>query len=398
MKIRAAKEITGSNILALSKSAGPYNSKKRQGNRFTERTTILSIPYGAEWQKQDVNKLFNTGNYLFSIPVQGKTNRYVVQIEIIKFLPLLNEYIRMGGFTTEAIAAAIIVGTTSNDVKIHCTCPDFKHRFHFWVTQSGSNAGVPQSIVSSTTNPTDSLGKGCKHILYCLSDKSWARTIAKNLFDYLLEVYATNPDLFEKMVSSHLSVSSDDVLKAMGKTVPPKSSVAEAVEGDVVHTSTDSYSDSVSPQAMPQEDSSNEAFNYSYYEEANMYDDIQTMMLQIANDSQVDITKYVTPQNSPEQMGELIEVLKMFNLSEDIVRKLANPKLPFLNIRLLAKAKTKNIDLFNFSDYSSDALSKLFCLYEKGIDIRKGREPDYKISYEEIQRLYEKNVSNKISK
>lgn len=59
------------------------------------------------------------------------------------------------------------------------------YRFDYYATRNIYNSGEPQNISSKITNPRDSLGSGCKHILLLLSNTAWLIKVASVINNYI---------------------------------------------------------------------------------------------------------------------------------------------------------------------------------------------------------------------
>lgn len=59
------------------------------------------------------------------------------------------------------------------------------YRFDYYATRNIYNSGEPQDIPSKITNPRDSLGSGCKHILLLLSNTAWLIKVASVINNYI---------------------------------------------------------------------------------------------------------------------------------------------------------------------------------------------------------------------
>lgn len=59
------------------------------------------------------------------------------------------------------------------------------YRFDYYATRNIYNSGEPQNIPSKITNPRDSLGSGCKHILLLLSNTAWLIKVASVINNYI---------------------------------------------------------------------------------------------------------------------------------------------------------------------------------------------------------------------
>ena len=73
---------------------------------------------------------------------------------------------------------------TAAGVILH-NCPDSQYRFNFWNTKNNTNSGPPELRPSNITNPRDSLGSACKHVLLVLSNNSWILRVARVLVNYI---------------------------------------------------------------------------------------------------------------------------------------------------------------------------------------------------------------------
>lgn len=73
--------------------------------------------------------------------------------------------------------------TIDSGVVLH-NCPDFFYRFSYWATRNQINSGEKQDIPSDETNPDDSLGSSCKHVLLVLNNTSWLNKVASVIFNY----------------------------------------------------------------------------------------------------------------------------------------------------------------------------------------------------------------------
>lgn len=77
--------------------------------------------------------------------------------------------------------------TTAAGVVLH-NCEDFHYRFSYWATKTDIITGPKENIPSDITNPSNTLGKGCKHIMLCLSNTRWCIKVAaviKNYIEYM---------------------------------------------------------------------------------------------------------------------------------------------------------------------------------------------------------------------
>lgn len=64
-------------------------------------------------------------------------------------------------------------------------CDDFRYRFNYWATRDDINSGTPEFRPSNITNPDNSLGSACKHILLVLNNNAWIIKVASVINNYI---------------------------------------------------------------------------------------------------------------------------------------------------------------------------------------------------------------------
>ena len=64
-------------------------------------------------------------------------------------------------------------------------CPDSQYRFSYWQTKNKVNSGEEENRPANITNPHDSLGTSCKHVLLVLSNESWLLKVASVIYNYI---------------------------------------------------------------------------------------------------------------------------------------------------------------------------------------------------------------------
>lgn len=169
----------------------------------------------------DMNKLFKDDILTVNIPVHGETDDYVVRMTFGGFLAILRDQI--GDKTTvdfRDISRAAIIGFNKDDVFINCTCPDWQYRFAFHATRNQINSGTPETRPSDITNPDDTLGSACKHVLLVLNNTSWIIRVARVISNYIKymekhyqKLYAEviYPAVFGKIYQDPVQLSIDDI-------------------------------------------------------------------------------------------------------------------------------------------------------------------------------------------
>lgn len=64
-------------------------------------------------------------------------------------------------------------------------CEDWQYRHAYWATQNNYNSGSPEIRVSDITNPNDTKGSGCKHIMLVLSNMDWIMKVCSVINNYI---------------------------------------------------------------------------------------------------------------------------------------------------------------------------------------------------------------------
>lgn len=75
-------------------------------------------------------------------------------------------------------------------------CPDWKYRMAYWSSKGRYNSGHPQVVPARITNPNDSQGAGCKHVMKVLADLDWALKLASCITNYVTYMEEHYPDKY----------------------------------------------------------------------------------------------------------------------------------------------------------------------------------------------------------
>lgn len=161
-------------------------SSKKGKQRFDRRNKSSVSSTVKSFNSIDMNKLFKEDILTVNIPIKGETDDYIVRITFGGFLEILRDSLEDGKEVDfRDISRAAIIGFNRDDVFIHCSCPDFKYRFNYYATRNNINSGTPETRPSKITNPHDSLGSGCKHVLLVLNNTSWIIRVARVITNYI---------------------------------------------------------------------------------------------------------------------------------------------------------------------------------------------------------------------
>lgn len=201
----------------LTKSKSSVKGKQR----FNRRSKSKVANNVRQYNSIDMNKLFKENILTVNISVKGETDDYTVRISFGGFLDILRDLLDddVNNLNLRNITRALITGFNKDDVYIFCSCPDFHYRFGYWATRNNLTSGEPENRPSDITNPKDTLGSGCKHILLVLSNNSWLIKVASVINNYIKymekhyqKLYADiiYPAIFDKEYEEPVQLSLDD--------------------------------------------------------------------------------------------------------------------------------------------------------------------------------------------
>ncbi len=168
--------------------------------RFKRRVKSRVANSVKQYNSIDMNKLFKQDILTVDVQVKGETDTYTVKISFGGFLELLHDQLEKQEFCLKAVTRALITGFNRDDVYIHCSCPDAQYRFAYWQTKKKTSSGDPETRPANITNPDDTLGEGCKHVLLVLSNTSWLLKVASTIFNYVNYMEKHYERLYQKVI------------------------------------------------------------------------------------------------------------------------------------------------------------------------------------------------------
>lgn len=161
-------------------------ASKKGKERFNKRNKARVANTVKAMNSIDMNKLFKEDILTVNLPIMGETDNYIVKITFGGFLEILRDQTRdKQQVDFRDISRAAIIGFNKDDVFINCSCPDFRYRFAYFSTRNDFNSGAPENRPSDITNPDDSLGSACKHVLLVLNNTSWIMKVASVINNYI---------------------------------------------------------------------------------------------------------------------------------------------------------------------------------------------------------------------
>ena len=176
-------------LLSKSKKADNYvpSNQALGKNRYQRRVRSSVARSVQQYNSIDMNKLFKNNILDVNIEVQGETDKYIVTISFGGFLDFLHDQLKHTNniLDLRTICRALISAFNSDNVYIKCTCPDWKYRMAYWASKNDIITGPQENRPSDITNPVDTKGPGCKHVLLVLSNTVWLIKVASVINNYI---------------------------------------------------------------------------------------------------------------------------------------------------------------------------------------------------------------------
>lgn len=176
-------EDTRAQLLSRSKSA---DKEKDNKTRYEKRLKSKVKANISNLNKIDFNQLFKNNIMTVSLDVQGETDNYTVTISFGGFLDDLKKQLKQNNneLSLRIVIRALLDSFNSDNVYIRCSCDDFKYRHAYYLSKDNIIAGDKETRPSNITNPNNSLGRGCKHIMLVISNTSWIIKLGSVVFNY----------------------------------------------------------------------------------------------------------------------------------------------------------------------------------------------------------------------
>lgn len=217
-------EDSRSKLISDSRNADNYapDNQENGKNRFARRIKSKVSNSVKEFNEIDMNKLFKDDILTVDVKVIGETDEYKVKISFGGFCKIVRDQVKQNKLQEvdlRSITSALLIGFNKSDIYVNCTCDDFKYRFASVLTKRGLNSGQPELRPAKITNPNDTKGSGCKHILLVLNNTGFLLKVASvinNYIKYIRDHYESMyadiiyPALFGKPYDESVQISIED--------------------------------------------------------------------------------------------------------------------------------------------------------------------------------------------
>lgn len=179
-------EKTRQELINKSKNADNYKDQSKGKNRYERRLKSRIANSVAQYNKIDMDAFFKRDILTVGIDVQGETDNYVVTMRFNGVLKEIQRDVKDNNDKLEfkIIARAMSRVYNSGDVRLHCTCPDWKYRQAYWADKGGYGTQY-EPRPSDITNPKDSKGGGCKHSLLVMGNLDWMMKVSSVINNYI---------------------------------------------------------------------------------------------------------------------------------------------------------------------------------------------------------------------
>ncbi len=198
-------EATRNQLIAQSRNVRKYKDTSRGTTRMERKKYSKVANAVKSYNEINMNDLWKSDVLKVNIPVVGETDEYTVTIKLEGVVTELQKNIKnnQNKFEFRTVIQALTKVFNTSDVWVKCTCPDFKYRFahhlivnNMSVDDTSKDPGPGKGIA----NPNDDMGRGCKHVLACLSNGSWMMKVASVISNYCHYLSEKKPDAFLKLV------------------------------------------------------------------------------------------------------------------------------------------------------------------------------------------------------
>lgn len=177
-------EVNRQQLLNLGKNGAKYKGKNT--SRWTAKAKIGIANTVRDYNQIDMNRFWKDDVLKFVVKVKGETDNYEVTVEFSRLSQKIQGYVKAAKnlFNRDIVTKALMNALSSSEVKISCTCPDFKYRLAYHATNADAKAGEQETRAANITNPTNNLGLCCKHVLAVLNNVQWMRNVASVIVNY----------------------------------------------------------------------------------------------------------------------------------------------------------------------------------------------------------------------
>ena len=178
-------EVSRKDLVAKSR----VQSKKRYQKRLNYQVS--------NFRGVDLKQMFENDYFVFKTPIKD----YVCVVAFPGVFTQLRQVVKTTHSDVKRINLQMVIKAlrrafdATDDVKVDCTCADWRYRYAYWASQNGYKFGEPETRPSDITNPDDAIGATCKHLNLLLSNKRWL-TKAASVVNSFIKTYPDKAALY----------------------------------------------------------------------------------------------------------------------------------------------------------------------------------------------------------
>ena len=197
-------EDTRAQLLSKSRNADTYKDTKFGRNRFERKKLSKIATQVKSYSDLNMDQFFKQDLLEINVPVIGETNNYTVTIALTGVVEEIAKNIRNNNDILEfkTIFQALTKVFNSGQVKVRCTCPDFKFSYaHNLILNRNSVDGTDKDPGAGKTGKVANMtGQGCKHILLVLSNQDFLIKVASVIHNYIFYIESHMQQAFTKII------------------------------------------------------------------------------------------------------------------------------------------------------------------------------------------------------
>lgn len=197
------KEDTRNQLVSKSKSVDIYKHNIRGKNRFERKKFSKIATQVKNYNNINMDDFFKADLLTINIPVTGETSEYDVTLKVDGVVSEIAKNIKSNNNKLEyrTIVQAVTKVFNMNQIKVKCSCDDFKYRYaHALIISGDSVDGSDKDPGPGKTGMANSTGKGCKHVLLVLNNLDWAMKVASVINNYINYMAENKRKLFLKFI------------------------------------------------------------------------------------------------------------------------------------------------------------------------------------------------------
>lgn len=196
-------EDTRNQLNTKSKNADLYRKNIKGKNRWERKKYSKIAPQVKSYNQINMNDFYKKDILTVTIPITGETSSYEVQVQLPGVVSEMAKNIKANGniFEYRTVIQSLTKIFNTANIKVKCNCDDFKYRYaHQLIINNNSVDGSDKDPGPGKTGMANTQGKGCKHILLCLSNADWLMKTASVITNYTLYAQTNMKQAFDIII------------------------------------------------------------------------------------------------------------------------------------------------------------------------------------------------------